>query len=723
MKNQSADPLILFFPLEIWWEITSYLEPEEIANLKLVCKTFREHLSASALDSIWMPFLNRLHAIDPTISVKVPTGKVQEHFLQVIKTVAQHQHDEIDELFQTYSFTGNEPQEWSIDDDIIKRKLKEIDVVKSSQPTLVNLEKIDYLLNELNAKLIKGVLKNNLSEDHLELTSSVCYLTRIPTQIFLHPSYQSFWEDLIALDCAGQGIRFIGEGIKICASLQHLDISRNQLFALPQALASLEELLSVECANNNLTDLSSIPTSCEMVSTAFNYLWKIPKHLEDKFGEEWARAQLTIQKRKPRKMVIPLFSEECNQIKINDTKYDSSHSMVRNITSYLYGYIPFFITKQKQTQNPNGEPVKSDMDKSAKAFMSFPLDIWREILSHLELEDVANLKRVCKYLNITLSRPELMSIWKIFINRLPVCESAISKGPLQKNFQEVFLQEIKKIIQNQNKEIEYYQSVLSSKMDCTDWVDAELLTNKLQAILATEGAKITLDEIIEKHHLLNDLSEALIANSIKRRSDDDIADKRFSFDCEVSRFPSSIFLDPEFKEFWQTLHVLDCSSENLESLPEEISECKDLVSLVCRNTKLTFLPNSISKLSKLTKLKCDGNNLTSLPNIPDSCMVLTAKFNKLSQIPQKISDRFGDIWVRDTLEYQMSVENMFDKSADGVPSNVTLANNALIPSVFSKFGAYLVEFVPSFLSSHKRQKKDDDAQEEHPRKFKKLGRG
>lgn len=66
-------------PDEIWGEIAQYLEPNDLQALRLVCKQFLTHQDR---DSLWQPLLNRLHALDNTITVTpVPGALIRDTFI------------------------------------------------------------------------------------------------------------------------------------------------------------------------------------------------------------------------------------------------------------------------------------------------------------------------------------------------------------------------------------------------------------------------------------------------------------------------------------------------------------------------------------------------------------------------------------------------------------------------------------------------------------------
>ena len=59
--------------------------------------------------------------------------------------------------------------------------------------------------------------------------------------------------------------------------------------------------------------------------------------------------------------------------------------------------------------------------------------------------------------------------------------------------------------------------------------------------------------------------------------------------------------------------ILNCSNNQLTSLPTEIGMLPNLKYLYCNNNQLTSLPTEIGMLSNLHDLYCYNNQLTSLP--------------------------------------------------------------------------------------------------------------
>lgn len=386
MKSKTANQSTIFLmPRDIWGIIASYLTLDEIANVKLACKSLYKSLNDTALDSIWMPFLKRLQIMDPSISVNIPAGKIRENFLEAAKKVSQDQKEEIELFKESLKKMQGTLIPIYIQNTatrniaILEKKLKEIANLDLSLRGLVLLEKSHSILNALNADLIENIIKklnnkfmkkvtsdSDFSEDQfsagaiLKLKGEDYSLTRIPSEIFLHPDYQLFWQSRGSLDCTGQKIRFIGEGIDVCTNLQGLHISKNQLVALPQSLASLKNIQAIRCTDNELTSLPNIPDSCTALFVAQNYLTEIPQGLKDKFGEEWSEIMLVLQKTKPRTMIMPSLPKEPIVELVEDT------TIVSKVASSLSGYMPSFIMKRKKEESLKEETTESSVDIAKK---------------------------------------------------------------------------------------------------------------------------------------------------------------------------------------------------------------------------------------------------------------------------------------------------------------------------------------------------------------------
>ena len=68
---------------------------------------------------------------------------------------------------------------------------------------------------------------------------------------------------------------------------------------------------------------------------------------------------------------------------------------------------------------------------------------------------------------------------------------------------------------------------------------------------------------------------------------------------------------------WEDIELIkeiDCSNQQLTSIPEDICKLVNLKRLYCQNNQLTSLPENIGNLSKLKFLDCSNNKINSFPD-------------------------------------------------------------------------------------------------------------
>lgn len=373
-----ANELILHFPIDIWKEIAAYLTPDEIASLKLACKTFNTSLSDPKLDSVWMPVLNRLHKMDPTISVNIANGTILKAVHQGMKKIDAAQQDEI-HFFQNMFKQGevyfkqikNRGSLSPFKKAIIETSLQKISKFAEGV-SLGRLQMIDTILNELNANLIYDDIESTWYKKKTKnLQTTAPMLTRIPSEIFENKDYEEFWGKLTGLDCSHQHIRFIPKEIKKCDGLSTVSFSDNKISFLPEALFECRYLLSVDCANNQLqtlpenierfqytsfnfqnNQLRSLP---EVFNTIFqpdfdgNHLKQIPESLKTQFGEQWVEKTLSTQKK--------LTKEQ-------DTVDDALLTTTSSLNTFTPAFSANSLSNNNQTE-PHGTGIKREEDKQS----------------------------------------------------------------------------------------------------------------------------------------------------------------------------------------------------------------------------------------------------------------------------------------------------------------------------------------------------------------------
>ena len=92
---------------------------------------------------------------------------------------------------------------------------------------------------------------------------------------------------------------------------------------------------------------------------------------------------------------------------------------------------------------------------------------------------------------------------------------------------------------------------------------------------------------------------------------------------------------------YDTIVYINCSSNNLTSLPSKLPE--SLQELYCPHNNLTELPSKLPE--SLQELYCPHNNLTELPsNIPESLQKLYCSYNNLTELPLKLPESLQELY-------------------------------------------------------------------------------
>lgn len=264
MLNYTNTDIEFVLPHEIVAYIFSFLPEEEILNLKEVCKTFKGALESSDFDTLYMPFLNRLKTLDPSISVLPPTpyhphwikGRVKAEFERLVEIqTAEIAH--LKALFKEGS-----------DNLAIQQHLDALMALKAPI-TLQDLEKNHTVLENLNVAMIEDCI--DPSSEVLDISNKG--ITRLPAILLFKPELQDFWKKLTTLNCSQNNIFTIAlnnlsaledfrcpfnkiSRIKVsgCPALTHFQCNNNLLNTL--ILDGQQELARVLCSSNKLSTLS-----------------------------------------------------------------------------------------------------------------------------------------------------------------------------------------------------------------------------------------------------------------------------------------------------------------------------------------------------------------------------------------------------------------------------------------------------------------------------------
>ncbi|MBS0288563.1 MAG: leucine-rich repeat domain-containing protein [Proteobacteria bacterium] len=255
--------------------IFNFLTQEEIFALRLTCKTFN---IVATSNQIIMPFLNRLKAIDKTISTLPSEGMMSatwcyEHFIKEFNRLANSQANETKD-FLTANASSN--------DDEIKNKIISLKDLEGNADNrhiqLSVLEQKHRLLEDLNTTLIKP--KINLNSTKLALRD--LGITRIPESLFTQPEYEDYWKKLQEIDCTETSLQSLPQSLGDCQALKVLHCFKNKLKSLPESLGNCQGLQRLICNHNQLEALPESLGNCKTLQEIYcnaNKLKSLPESL------------------------------------------------------------------------------------------------------------------------------------------------------------------------------------------------------------------------------------------------------------------------------------------------------------------------------------------------------------------------------------------------------------------------------------------------------------
>lgn len=224
-------------PSEIWIEIAKYLGPNDLENFRLVCKAIN-NLYSKNTDLLWQPLLNRLHAIDTTISVTPQPGKtIRETFIAGFNHVKQRQFDDINHL-RMNDFLETDDVQTGFD--------------HSTPTTLDILEHRHEILINLNCKIIQKCIDEQPGE-MLSIGESVA-ISLFPKEI-IEGKNRPYFTNLRILRLSLSPIRTLPDNIDLCENLEELHCCESSIIKLPESLVNLKKLRVLCCHSNELTEL------------------------------------------------------------------------------------------------------------------------------------------------------------------------------------------------------------------------------------------------------------------------------------------------------------------------------------------------------------------------------------------------------------------------------------------------------------------------------------
>jgi hypothetical protein len=228
-------------PIEMFKEILKHFSPHEIAQLQRTCLILNTTISLEKFDVFYMPFLNELKRIDPSISVNPPVP-LEEHwiksrFRRVLNEIAKDQKNEIAYLNVLFKNGSNNSK---VQEHVTA--LKQLRTPKTFQ----ELKQTHMRLEQLNAAIIEQYIDTNSPVLNIPRKG----ITRFPSMLLEKPELQSYWKTLKTLNCSSNKLsRLCLDG---CTALNELFCGSNQLTTLFVGSPILQGL---NCNSNQLTTL------------------------------------------------------------------------------------------------------------------------------------------------------------------------------------------------------------------------------------------------------------------------------------------------------------------------------------------------------------------------------------------------------------------------------------------------------------------------------------
>ncbi|MBS0288561.1 MAG: hypothetical protein JSS07_00820 [Proteobacteria bacterium] len=257
--------------------IFNFLTQEEIFAVRLTCKTFN---IVATSNEIIMPFLNRLKAIDKTVSTLPSQGMMSatwcyEHFIKEFNRLANSQANETKD-FLTANASSN--------DDEIKNKIRSLKDLEARNADnhhfqLSVLEQRHHLLEDLNMALIQPKIDLNSTKLNLVYLP----ITRIPESLFTQPKYQDYWKKLQKIHCTNTSLQSLPQSIGDCQTLKELNCSVSKLKSLPESLGNCQALQRIDFTYNYLKALPESLGNCQALQNILCDVNKI-KSLPESLG-------------------------------------------------------------------------------------------------------------------------------------------------------------------------------------------------------------------------------------------------------------------------------------------------------------------------------------------------------------------------------------------------------------------------------------------------------
>lgn len=220
-----------WLPNEIWVNIASFLDNQDLAKFRQLCKTTQFVGSHAA---ILQPLYNRLYALDKTLPTLLPQDNAFIAFKEAFLKILTKQEKEFMHLI-----THHRDLTCAIWHPVL---------VLNSQITLAWLEARDEAIDKINSELI--IPSINVNGTHLILRN--LRINRLPASLFQTERYVKFWKNLRHLNCTNNDLTSLD--VQELVALEELHSDGNPLTVLNvQGLAKLQKL---GCKATSLTHLN-----------------------------------------------------------------------------------------------------------------------------------------------------------------------------------------------------------------------------------------------------------------------------------------------------------------------------------------------------------------------------------------------------------------------------------------------------------------------------------
>ena len=218
----------LWLPSEIWITIASFLDYEDLAIFRQLCKITQ---SITILQSLY----NRLYHMDSTLPALLPQEDAAVAFKQAFEKIQSRQQFEIAYLTEQHPLLMAKPEYMQV-------------LQENTTASLKSLEAVNAILDKINSEIITAQINVNRPSLYLDKT----HITRLPVALFQAEGYVHFWQNLTNLYCRYNQLTTLNvQGLKM---LEELYCSNNQLTTLDvQGLVALR-LLHIDC--NKLTSIN-----------------------------------------------------------------------------------------------------------------------------------------------------------------------------------------------------------------------------------------------------------------------------------------------------------------------------------------------------------------------------------------------------------------------------------------------------------------------------------